>query len=117
MAGIRFVAAKGRLKHVVETRPFLHIHGAKQLHPVTIVVRLVFGALPDSFRQDAVNVGGEVPIVPEDARLRVIADSGRRVSLVAVLAWRNVVGAQGALLPTLFCTTGLEHEKLARKKK
>ena len=93
---------------MVETNPFLGVHGANQFHPVAIVVRRVLGALPDSFRQDAVDVGGEVQSIPEDARLRVIADSGRRVSLVAVLAWRKVVGAQGALLPTRFCTTGLE---------
>lgn len=89
-------------------RTFLGSHGAKQLHPVAIIVRLVFGALPDSFSQNLVEVGGEVTRIPEYVSLWVLTDGAGGVSLEAVLTRGNSVSAEGAILLAPGGTRGLE---------
>lgn len=85
----------------------LNTLGTKHLHPVAIIVRKVLGTLPDSFTKDVVDFSGEVNVVPEYVFVRVVADSGRRVALEAVLTRRRVVGTEGAFLPASSCTVGL----------
>ena len=45
------------------------------------------------------NLGCEVPRVPEDPPVRVLADRSGRVALQAILARGGAVGAEGTLVP------------------
>lgn len=74
---------------------------AQYLHPVVLVIGLLFGALSDGLCKNPVKFRGRVLVVPEYACVWVIfADSGRRVTLEANLARRGEVGAQCALVLT-----------------
>lgn len=90
----------------------LDILRAQHSHERTVVVRGIFGALPGGVGQDLVKVRRQMKGVPEYVRLRGITDSGRRVSLVAALAGRRLVGAEGALLLALGSTIGLKKNKM-----
>lgn len=92
-------------------KTFLRVLGAKQLHPSAIIVRSVFGALPCSFGKNLVEIRGEMQRIPEQVLLRVLADSGGRVALVAVLARRSLICAKGAFLPASHGTAGLRCSK------
>lgn len=79
------------------TANFLHFRRAELLDPRLVVVRLVFGALPDGFGEDLVEAGSEVEAVPEQVLVWLSAGSGGWVSLEAVLARGGLVGAKVAL--------------------
>lgn len=71
---------------------------AEHTHQRAIVVRVVFGALPNSLGEDLMQVCGEVMGVPEQPRLRVVAKICGRVSLEAGLTGRSSVCTESTLL-------------------
>lgn len=49
---------------------------AQYLHEGAIVLGLIFGALSHSFSKNKVETGRWVPVIPEYARVRIVADGG-----------------------------------------
>ena len=72
--------------------------GAKLLYEGARRVWKVSGALNNGGREVAVNPGRKVNVVPEYARVRVVADRGGWVPQEAILARRRRVSAQSTLL-------------------
>lgn len=81
--------------------------GAQHCNPREIVVRAVFGALPNGFPKDQLKLSGDVNIVPENTRVWVVAHGDRRVPFEAILARRHAIGAQGALVLAVWIAQAL----------